>query len=513
MQFSRVKYCPLQKYRVSTGKDLRHDNPALYSPPPLKHVWNQESPMGPSSKEDIASLIKGAATLNNEEVQLDDADRLRSGPIDSLVENAVLNDSPEIRAYCRYIIKKLALQLGIIPASIQGLYDARGRGENKGYTVPALNIRGMAYEFSRSIFRTAQTLNSGAFIFEIAKSEIGYTHQRPHELIAVILGAAIKEGFVGPVFVQGDHFQINAKKYHEDRNKEVSGLKDLILEGLQAGFYNIDIDTSTLVTLDPEEVKEQQRLNFEVGVELTQYVRENEPEGVTVSVGGEIGEVGKENSNEAELRAYMDNFNEQLAKINPEYKTISKISIQTGTEHGGAPLPDGTVADVALDFDTLENLSRISRDTYKLAGAVQHGASTLPADMFDKFPQLETAEIHLATDFQNMIYESAHFPAELKDKIYKHLHSEFPGDKKPGWTDEQFIYKTRKKGFGNPFKEDFWALPEEIKSEIGKELEAKVRFYFEKLQAGGTKDIVAKSVTPTAVAPCMDNELKYAQIY
>lgn len=466
--------------------------------------------MVPTSKEDIANLLKGAATLNDREVELNDANLLRSGPLDSLVENSVLNDSPEVRAYCRFVIKKLALQLGIIPASIQGLYDARGRGENSGYTVPALNIRGMAYEFSRSIFRTAQALDAGAFIFEIAKSEIGYTHQRPHELIAVILGAAIKEGFVGPVFVQGDHFQINAKKYHEDPEKEVSGLKDLILEGLNAGFYNIDIDTSTLVTLDPEEVKEQQRLNFEVGVDLTQFVRENEPEGVTVSVGGEIGEVGKENSNEAELRAYMDNFNEQLKKINPDYKTISKISIQTGTEHGGVPLPDGSVADVALDFDTLENLSRISRDHYQLAGAVQHGASTLPHDMFNRFPQLETAEIHLATDFQNMIYESAHFPKELKERIYKHLHAEFPGDKKPGWTDEQFIYKTRKKGFGNPFKKEFWGLPEEIKTEIGKELEAKVRFYFEQLKAGNTKEIVSKSVDPKQVAPCLDNELKYA---
>lgn len=466
--------------------------------------------MVPTSKVDIANLLKGAATLNDREVELTDANLLRSGPLDTLVENSVLNDSPEVRAYCRYVIKKLALQMGIIPASIQDLYDARGRGENSGYTVPALNIRGMAYEFSRSIFRTAQALDSGAFIFEIAKSEISYTHQRPHELIAVILGAAIKEGFEGPVFVQGDHFQINATKYHEDRNKEVSGLKDLILEGLNAGFYNIDIDTSTLVTLEPEEVKEQQRLNYEVGVELTRYVRENEPEGVTVSVGGEIGEVGKENSNESELRAYMDNFNEQLAKVNPNYKTISKISIQTGTEHGGAPLPDGTVADVALDFDTLENLSRISRDQYQLAGAVQHGASTLPAEMFDKFPQLETAEIHLATDFQNMIYESAHFPKELKEKIYKHLYSEFPGDRKPGWTDEQFIYKTRKKGFGNPFKKEFWGLPEEIKTAIGKELEAKVQFYFKKLQAGNTKDMVAKTVKPTPVAPCLDNELKYA---
>ncbi len=462
-----------------------------------------------SGKEDLTQHLKGIVGLpKGVLVHLEDEEKFRGTPLDTLVQNSVLNESKELRGYCRYIIKSIAQLLGIVPASIQELYEARGRGENKGYTVPALNIRGLPYAISRATFRTAQSTDCGAFIFEIAKSEIGYTFQRPHELMAVILAAAIKEKFRGPVFVQGDHFQINAKNYQEDRDKEVSGLKELISEALSAGFYNIDIDTSTLVSLDFDDVNEQQRLNYEVGVELTRFVREKEPEGVTISVGGEIGEVGKENSNEAELRAYMDNFNDLLAKANPDYKGISKISIQTGTSHGGVPLPDGTVAEVQLDFDTLGNLSRISREHYHLAGAVQHGASTLPAELFHKFPELETAEIHLATDFQNMIYESPHFPAEFKKEIYAHIHQAFAAEKKPGMTDEQFIYKTRKKGFG-PFKSRFWNLSDEIKSEIGKELEDKFRFLFDKLNAQNTNPYVRESGTPKAVAPSLETEIQY----
>jgi len=461
-----------------------------------------------SGKEELTNHLKGLVNLSNGSVHLENADKLRGAPLDTLVKNSVLNPNGEIRGHCRHIIKSVANELGIIPASIQDLYEARGRGENKGYTVPALNIRGLPYEMSRAIFRTAKATDCGAFIFEIAKSEIEYTFQRPHELMAVILGAAIQEQFLGPVFVQGDHFQVNAKRYHEDLDKEISGLKALISEALSAGFYNIDIDTSTLVTLDPEEVKEQQRLNFEVGVELTSYIRENEPEGITVSVGGEIGEVGKENSNEAELRAYMDNFNEDLAKVNPNYKGISKISIQTGTSHGGVPLPDGTVAEVQLDFETLENLSRISREHYHLAGAVQHGASTLPSDLFHKFPELETAEIHLATNFQNMIYDSSHFPADFKKEIYAHLHEAFANEKKPDMTVEQFIYKTRKKGFG-PFRPQFWNLSDEIKAEIGKELEKEFHFLFEKLNAQNTNKYIQESGTPSPVAPNLENEIQY----
>jgi len=463
-----------------------------------------------TAKEDLATHLKGAASLTNGHVELNDAEKFQNGALDDLVKNAVLNENKEIRGYSRFIIKSIAQQMGIIPASIQGLYEARGQGKNQGYTVPAINIRGLPYEMTQAIFRTAQALDCGAFIFEIAKSEIGYTHQRPHELMAVILAAAIKEGYRGPVFVQGDHFQVNAAKYHQDQEKELNGLKDLIREAISAGFYNIDIDTSTLVTLDPSDVNEQQRLNYEVGVELTRHVRDHEPEGVTISVGGEIGEVGKENSNEAELRAYMDNFNEQLAKGNKAYKGISKISIQTGTSHGGVPLPDGTVADVQLDFDTLENLSKISREQYHLAGAVQHGASTLPATMFSKFPELETAEIHLATSFQNMILDSKHFPGDFKEELYQYLRKAFADEKKPGMTDEQFIYKTRKKGFGNPFKSRFWDLPMATKTALREELEDEFNFLFKNLNAQNTNSYVKDSVHPIAVPPNLEEEIQYA---
>jgi hypothetical protein len=216
--------------------------------------------------------------------------------------------------------------------------------------------------------------------------------------------------------------------------------------------------------------------------------------------------VGKENSNEQELRAYLDNFNELLEKKCSGAATISKISIQTGTSHGGVPLPDGTVADVNLDFDTLENLSRISREDYGLAGAVQHGASTLPQNLFNKFPELETAEIHLATDFQNMIYGSNLFPADFKEKIYNHLRDKFTGEKKSGETDEQFIYKTRKKGFGE-FKSEFWGLPNEIREGIGKELEGKMTFLFDKLAVQNTKDSVDKTVEQVPIRPKLEDEI------
>lgn len=462
-----------------------------------------------NNDDEVFNHLKGIVSLNNGGVVIENIDRLKTQGIDTLVENSVLNASSQIRGLSRFIIKSSALEMGIVSSSIQGLYDARGRDECGGFTVPAINIRGMSYDFSRSIFRTAQKLNTGSFIFEIAKSEIGYTFQQPHEIVGVILGAAIRENYTGPVFIQGDHFQVNAKNFHDNKEKEISGLKKLIQKGIEAGFYNIDIDTSTLVDLSKNTVVEQQRTNFEVGVELTKYIRALEPEEITISVGGEIGEVGKENSNENELRAYLDNFNELLDRDGKSARSISKISIQTGTSHGGVPGPDGKVVEVNLDFECLENLSRIARQDYGLAGAVQHGASTLPSDLFNKFPELETAEIHLATDFQNMIYDHELFPEDFREEIYVHLRKSFASEKKETDTDEQFIYKTRKKGFGE-FKSKFWDLSNEIRTEIGSHLQKKVEHLFTQLKVEDTLEVTKRTTPLVKVPPILAQEIASA---
>src|SRR5213076_3441861 len=195
--------------------------------------------------------------------------------------------------------------------------------------------------------RAAKKLNAGAFIFEIARSEIGYTEQRPHEYAAVVLAAALREGFTGPLFIQGDHVQVNAKKYAVDPEAEIAAVRGLIEEELAAGFYNIDVDTSTLVDLSQPTLDTQQRVNVERAAELTKFIRDREPPGVTVSVGAEIGEVGGKNSDVHELRAFMDGYGRALARLEGgPYTGISKISVQTGTSHGGVVLPDGSIAKV-----------------------------------------------------------------------------------------------------------------------------------------------------------------------
>src|SRR5882672_7788027 len=58
------------------------------------------------------------------------------------------------RAAARAAVLDQARSAGIYPASIHELYLARGRGEvPPSFTVPAINIRGAAYDTARALFR------------------------------------------------------------------------------------------------------------------------------------------------------------------------------------------------------------------------------------------------------------------------------------------------------------------------------------------------------------------------
>ncbi|MGE5091099.1 MAG: class II fructose-bisphosphate aldolase [Bacillota bacterium] len=430
------------------------------------------------------SLIPGGVTVR-------DSSRLRSDAMDRLVTQAVFGEPAE-REAARWLIWELAQVTGARPASINDLYMARGRGECGGFTVPAINVRMMAYDTARAVFRAARQGKAGAIILEIARSEIAYTDQRPIEYVTVVLAAALREGYNQPVFIQGDHCQVNAKKYEADPEGEVGEVKKLIAEEIGAGFCNIDVDTSTLVDLAQPTLEEQQRANYERAAEITRFIRGLEPDGITVSVGAEIGEVGMKNSTVEELNAFMAGYNATLAATGGG-EGISKISVQTGTSHGGVVLPDGKIADVKLDIEALAALSRVAREKYGLAGAVQHGASTLPSNAFGNFPRVEACEIHLATNFQNMIFDHPRLPADLRRRIKAWLDENAQGERKPTDSDEQFYYKTRKKAIG-PFKREVWSLPADVRAAIAADLEKMFVFLFEQLNVNGTADLVDRFI-------------------
>ena len=232
---------------------------------------------------------------------------------------------------------------------------AMGRGEAGGFTVPAINVRAMAYDTARAVIRAAKKLNAGAFIFEIARSEIGYTEQRPHEYAAVVLAAALREGFSGPIFIQGDHVQTNAKKYNSpDRDKELETLRALIKEEIAAGFYNIDIDTSTLVDLDKPTLAEQQEVNVDAARPTSRRssARTSRRASPCRSAARSARSAARTPTSTS-CTPTWSGFNAGAEGSAARRSSgISKISVQTGTAHGGFINADGTVrTDVKIDLE------------------------------------------------------------------------------------------------------------------------------------------------------------------
>jgi len=382
-------------------------------------------------------------------------------------------------------LRNKAEKEGIYLASIDPLYQAVGNGKiDPKFTVPAINLRTLTYDTAKEIFTVAEKKGIGAFILEIARSEIVYTNQTPFKFSGTILGAAIASGWEGPVFIQGDHYQVNLAKYSQDPNKEIRAIKELISNSINAGFYNIDIDASTTVNLEKLAIEDQQYLNASITAHLTDYIRKIQPRGIQVSVGAEIGEIGGKNSTTDELDAFMKVYN-NLVKSS---SSISKMSVQTGAVHAGEPLPDGSLAKLDIDFDVLRRLSEVSRDRYHLAGAVQHGASTTPfPSAFIKFVQAGAIEIHLATLFQNIFYDK--IPASLRGEMYTWIFDNLASEKKVAQTDEQFIYKIRKKALG-PFEKKVLNLPKETRDIISVSIAESIGDMFDVLKVNNTQELI-----------------------
>jgi fructose/tagatose bisphosphate aldolase len=445
-----------------------------------------------SSVTQLVDLLADVARVDGERLVIDDVAVFRDRTIRDLAWTSAFSDDDGTIDVARWLIWEASQQLDARSASIHDLYMARGRGEVHGFTVPAINLRAQTFDMARTAFETALAADVGAVIFEIARSEQTYTWQRPAEFIASVLAGAIAAGWSGPVFVQGDHYQFNAAKYKADPEKMTEEIRGACRQALAVGYRNIDIDSSTLVDLSQPNVDLEQSENYHRAAELTALIRELEPSGVTVSVGGEIGEVGKQNSTEPELRAYLDGYRRELEGRRPGAIGISKVSIQTGTSHGGVPLPDGSIAAVKLDFDVIRRLGDVAR-SYGLAGCVQHGASTLPDELFHHFPAVEAAEIHLATGFQNVLYEHPAFPAELHRAIHAWCFENAVDERKADQTDEQFVYSTQKKAIG-PFKRELWDLP--TRDEILAAQRRKIAFLFAELQVTGTAAMIERYIHP-----------------
>ena len=411
---------------------------------------------------------------------------LRGSTIDRMAWQAVLGTDAE-RAAARWLIWESAATLGIFPDTSAPFLAARKRGEIPlNLTVPALNLRTLTYDMACAVFSAAHQRDAGAVIFELARSEIDYTDQSPEEYVAAVLAAAIKTGHEGPVFFQGDHFQVHAALYAASPDAEIAAVEGLIRRAIRAGFYNIDVGAAALVDYECDSLGEQFAPNGAVSAHLARVVREVEPEGTCVAIGAQVSPPWGRNSRLSDVHTFLGSFRSHFSD---DMHGLDKISVHAGTTHGGTVLPDGSIAKVAVDFDLLRQMAEVLRAEYDLAGVVQYGVSTLPVPVLHKFSEAQICEIHLATGFQNSLFEHPAFPAALRREMYAYVDRAFSANRMEGMSDAQFYYLERKRALGH-FKRELWGLDSAIRSLLRSTWEHQIGAVFDQLNLANSADLV-----------------------
>lgn len=388
------------------------------------------------------------------------------------LKTLVLGNLGERKVVYRQLLK-LANDQGISLASTKELYQKR---KNLGgdLVIPAFNLRGMTFELACGIFQAAKELKTNFFIFEIARSELGYTQQRPYSYAGLVLAAALESDWQRPVYLQADHLQINPERYDNSLIREIHVVKKLLKAFLKAGFLSVDLDCSGLNNLKQEKPELLLKENLGMSLKLLRFLKllkRNEK----ITIGLEVGEIGSRSTTAEELQWFLDNLKK---KIKPG--TVAKIAVQTGTSHGGKVDEKGNLLTMPVDLKRLRELNELSQKA-GFYGVVQHGASTLPLAILKQLPATGVLEVHLGTAFQNLIFDHPEFPVDFKTKIYSWLDEKFASNRKQDKSKEQFFYETRKQAWGE-FRKNFLELPEGFKIKITEVMKEKAGEIFKALK-------------------------------
>ncbi|NPV56932.1 MAG: aldolase [Anaerolineae bacterium] len=414
-----------------------------------------------------------------------------SHTLDSHARTVALAPAPQ-RAKAAASLQHAAGELGVYPASIAPVYRALADGTLPPMTVPAFNIRGMTYELARAIWRTSMALKAGPLLFELAPSESIVGDQLFEEYTALILAAAVREGYRGPVFLQGDHFSI-------DSMEAIAPTLELAKRVVRCGFYQIDIDASHLFDPGGANLAEFHQPNAQATAQVISQLRQFKPAGEFLTLGGEVGEIGGRNTTTSDLEAFYDAV---ISLLPPATRGLDKISAQTGTTHGGIVLTDGTTGQMPVNFDLAAALAGQAR-ALGISGLVQHGASTMSLVDLAKLPASGVVEVHLATQIQNIVFDHESFPAALLEKMKAH---QTVGGSAEGDQDEnterlselQRFYKARWAAWG-PFKRELLDLPTESLETICDSLGAWVADVFRALRIAGNAGVLERYNTKERV--------------
>jgi hypothetical protein len=256
----------------------------------------------------------------------------------------------------------------------------------------------------------------------------------------------------------------------------------------------IDLDAGSLT--GPDDGPEGQATSARTSAVATGLVRALATADLDLVIGAEVGEIGGRNTTPRQLQSFMEGY---LAALAPGTRGMDKISVQTGTAHGGIVSASGSLERMPLDLELVARLSTLARASYGLPGLVQHGASTLAVEQLGALPGAGVCEVHLATQIQNLVFDHPAFPAALRAQMIERVPlmvaeaEHGPGAGSAAGSEQsspaQRFYQGRWLCWG-AFKADLWGLPEATRSAFREALADWAREIMQALQIAGRRALL-----------------------
>ena len=356
-----------------------------------------------------------------------------------------------------------------LPISGRRIFNAV-KGEK--LIVMAANIR--CQLSTPGIMQAAKELDA-AVLFEIARSEIGYTGQTPQEFYDRITGIAGELDFNTPYAIHGDHITIK-----DNTPESIDSARKLIDAEVAAGFTSYAIDASHNFNFDGKNEREQLADNIAITVELADLI----PNEACLEV--EVGEVGRTNADGtkklttvAEADAFISALHEQGVK--PDL-----LAINNGTIHGNIFDAEGNIVEqVGIDIDRTKAIAdAIAPLEVRIA---QHGITGTPLRLMHLLIEAGIAKGNVGTNWQNVYIEN--LPGEMRNKMEEWtLASDEAAKmkaKKPQMSKKELIAKNIK--FSTKiYKDELLSISGEYKERIDSATREGALAFFEAFQAQGS---------------------------
>lgn len=340
---------------------------------------------------------------------------------------------------------------------------------------------------AKAVFRAAKDLDA-ALIMELARTEcnhkVGYTGLTPSTFSQNLEKANSEVGH-DIWALHADHIQIK-----EGTPEELSEVKDLVKNQIDAGYTSFAIDASHLFNFDGKGVEEELAPNLNATIEIGKFLQENfQGEfGLEVEVGeiGRKGEGGMILTKPEEAIVYIKKLNE--AGLEPDV-----IAIANGSTHGNIYDDQGNlITQTTIDIEQTKAVANALRDNGLGVRIAQHGITGTPLEIIrDKFPHGDIIKGNVATLFQNIVFDCLKkYHLELYNEMFEWVMKNKPIEgKKP----EEVFGKNGKYAV-KEFFDKIYSMSDECRQEIEEQCYKAACDHIKAFKAEGTASIVRKKL-------------------